>query len=236
MPDGDLLPGYFRWRGFKRICDVIAFRNAAWRNRRSIRSTSLRRFLGSRSSLGLDVSLFVGVQKNAIELFLLELLPRVGVPVDFRGVSLSPAPRSDVLAFPMSAGDSVTVLVVVFRQVLQKILLGANSEAVDHGVHAGDPTRDDHRLFSLVGGIHPAGELDDAVVESADVYRALTEDRVVAKCFENALLELFRRLERALVVVVVRALVLVGIVRSCRVTSERPSFSRIRSVSPATPP
>src|SRR5687768_5087957 len=202
-----LLPWDFLRRSLERVGDVVALRDASRRYRRSVGAAGLWRFLGPLSPLGFDVGLLVGVQENPVELLFLELLPGVSMAVDLGGVSLPSTSGADVLAFPLSCAHSVVGFVVVLSHIVQEILLGSDGEPVDHGVHARHATRYYHRLLRLVGCIDPARELDYAVVEGTDVDGALAQDRVVTERFEHALLELFGRLERALVVVVVRALV-----------------------------
>ena len=70
-------------RDVQRIRNVIALRNASWRDRGPISAPSFHRLRRPLPSLGFDVCLFVGAQEDSLELFFFQLLARIAMPVNF---------------------------------------------------------------------------------------------------------------------------------------------------------
>ena len=194
------LPGLWQ-RIWLHVYDVVALGDATRCRGGAVGAARLCRFLGAVAALGFDLGLIVGLEKDAVERFFLELHPGVGVPIQLTRVALATATGAHVLTFPVSIGW--TEIIVLLRKVVLEILFGANRQAIHDRVNAGNSARDDDGLVGLVRRVHPARELDDAFVESADVDRALAEYRIVAESFEDALFELFRWIQRALVIVIV---------------------------------
>ena len=73
--------------------------------------------------------------------------------------------------------------------VVEHVFLLPNDDSIDDRLDAGHPARDSRRPLRFVLDLDPAGELDGALADGADVDAALAQDGIVAEGLEDALLE-----------------------------------------------
>ncbi len=95
----------------------------------------------------------------------------------------------------MPLGERLLTILVPVRRFVEAILIGTDDEPIHDGLDAGHSSRDDHRLMCFVFRVHPPGELDDSILDGADIDRTLAENRIVSECFQYSFLEFFGPIE-----------------------------------------
>ena len=120
---------------------------------------------------------------------LLELHAGIGVPVHFRGVALATLADADRVTFPPRFRVRVVTVGEEARVIANALFLITDRDAVHDRAHPWYTAREHYRVLGLLIRVHPAGELDRALANAADVHRPFAQDRIVSKRLEHALFE-----------------------------------------------